>query len=167
MKKINHYLTFALLLSAIMLSCNKEAEVEYPTWNALAFSENSSDNYLLYMDEPYVNITFPGLIYNSEIKYVNGSWMMGTMEYVFIGHNWGEQELIIYIMKKGAEITERVLLPQPPVVGSLDNHIKKFSLKFDAPAGEYSFKAAVKDHRGVTPLLTKVLHNSSNKLVVK
>lgn len=166
MKKINLYLTFALLTSAFMLSCNKEAELEFPTWNALAFCENPSDNYLLYMDEPYVNITFPGLVTNNEINYVNGSWMIDKMEYVFIAHNWGEQELIIYIMRKGAEVTERVLLPQPPVVGSLDNHIKKFSLKFDAPAGEYSFSAAVKDQRGITPLLTKVLHNSSNKLVI-
>ena len=167
MKKFNHYLTLALLVSAFILSCNKEINVEYPIWNALTFTENPSDNYLLYMDEPYVNLTFPGSVEKGEINYINGSWMIGTMEYVFIGHNWGEQELIIYIMKKGAEVTERVLLPQPPVVGSLDNHIKKFSLKFDASAGEYSFRAAVKDHRGVTPLLTKVLHNSSNKLVVK
>ncbi|OFX82110.1 MAG: hypothetical protein A2X20_08560 [Bacteroidetes bacterium GWE2_40_15] len=167
MKKINLYLTIALLTSAFMLSCNKETVVEFPTWNALAFCENPSDNYLLYMDDPYVNLTFPGSVEKGEINYINGSWMIGKMEYVFIAHNWGEQELIIYITKKGAEVTERVLLPQPPVVGSLDNHIKKFSLKFDASVGEYSFNAAVKDHRGVTPLLTKVLHNSSNKLVVK
>jgi hypothetical protein len=167
MKKINHYLTIALLASAFMLSCNKETVVEFPTWNALAFCENPSDNYLLYMDEPYVNLTFPGLISNREINYINGSWKIESMEYVLIAHNWGEQELIIYIKKKGAEVTERVLLPQPPVVGSLDNHIKKFSLKFDASAGDYSFSAAVKDNRGITPLLTKVLHNSSNKLVVR
>jgi len=167
MKKFNHYLTLALLVSAFILSCNKEINVEYPIWNALTFTENPSDNYLLYMDDPYVNLTFPGSVEKGEINYINGSWMIERMEYVFIAHNWGERELIIYIIKNGTEVAERVLQPQPPVVGSLDNHIKKFSLKFDTSAGEYSFRAAVKDQRGVTPLLTKVLHSSSNKLVVK
>lgn len=167
MKKFNLFFTLALLVSAFILSCNKEINVEYPIWNALTFCENPSNDYLQYMDDPYVNLTFPGSVKQGEINYINGSWMVEKMEYVFIAHNWGDSELIIYIMKNGTEVAERVLQPQPPVVGSLDNHIKKFSLKFDASAGEYSFRAAVKDQRGVTPLLTKVLHSSSNKLVVK
>ena len=167
MKKFNLYLTSAILVSAIFLSCNKEIKVENPLWNALAFSENPSDNYLLYMDEPYVNITFPGTVDNQGINYINGSWMRERMEYVFIGHNWEEREFILYIMKNGEQVAERSLQPQPPIAGSFDNHIKKFTLKFETSAGEYSFKAAVKDHRGVTPLHTKVLHNSSNSMVVK
>ncbi len=161
-----------LILSAALIitgltSCQKGEKIETPGWIALSFTLNPSPNYLLYMNDPHVNITLPPLINSQKIEFTNGMWYLNGNTYVMAGHNWGEREVIIYLFRNGTLEQEIRVAPLKDADGAHDNHIKRFNLSFDATPGEYSFSASFSYNGEITPLYTHTLHGTHNKMVVR
>jgi len=157
-----------LLFSGVLLfcSCQKTDLQENSGWNALAFTESQSTNYLDYMNEPHINISFPSNTDKRNIVYEKGIWKDNNKTYVFTAHNWADNEIILYIYKENTLFNEFVL--KPVSVQNLDFQVslKDLSMNFTPSPGEYSFKVSIKDVRGITELNQYALHGSSNKMIV-
>lgn len=147
-------ITPLLLAVLILCSCQKTTTEELPSWNALSFTESQSSDYLNYMNEPHINITFPSKTDNKTIVYQNGEWKEKNSIYILTTHNWNGNEIILHIYKEEKLFKEFILKPE------------SLSISFQPTPGEYSFQASVKDSRGITLLSLYPLHGSKNKMIV-
>lgn len=163
---MKRHITLLLLGFALLCSCQKKDLQESSTWNALSFTESLSPDYLDYMNEPHINISFPSKTEINEIVYKKGLWRDKNFIYVLTAHNWADKEIILHIYKGGQLFNESVLKPEPVVGNEAQAAIRDLSLSFQPTPGEYSFKASVKDSRGTTLLNLYPLHGSTNKMVV-
>ncbi|MFA6770476.1 MAG: hypothetical protein WCR71_04815 [Bacteroidales bacterium] len=160
-------ITLLFLGITLFLSCQKTDLQETPKWNALTFTESQSTDYLEYMNEPHLNISFPSETEIKEIIYKNGVWAYKNRTYVFIAHNWTDKEIILHVYKNNELLNEFNLKPESESKNMSQISIKDFSVSILPTAGEYSFKISVKDSRGITLLNQYCLHNSTNKMIVK
>ncbi|MFA5641221.1 MAG: hypothetical protein WCR61_05510 [Bacteroidales bacterium] len=159
-------ITLLLLTATLFYSCQKTALEEVPTWNALAFTESQSNDYLDYMNEPHINISFPSKTDRKTIIYERGEWREKNSIYILTAHNWKESEVILHIYKGDKLFNEFILKPEVSSNNNKQASLKEFSLSFQPTPGEYSFKASVKDSRGITLLNLYTLHGSKNKMIV-
>ncbi len=160
-----------LLLSALLItinSCSKSdvSEIEHYGWNALTFTESKESNYQLYKDSRHVNITFPTLLDRGKIDYKNGYYRRGELTYIFLAHNWGEEELELLIFKENEIFKEVILKPLPEISPAGVSPIKVFNLELDLSEGEYSFRASIVDQGERRSLYTHELHDTKNRLLI-
>ncbi len=160
------FLSAALIITGLT-SCQKGEKIDPPGWVALSFTSNPSSNYLLYMNDPHVNLTLPPLINSQNVSFTNGMCYLNGNTYVMVGHNWGEIEVILYIFRNGTLEREIRVAPLKDIEGAHDNQIKRFNLSFDASPGEYTFSAASSYNGEITPLYTHTLHGTQNRMVVR
>ncbi|MDP3453180.1 MAG: hypothetical protein Q8R90_09520 [Bacteroidales bacterium] len=160
-------LSVALIIMAATISCEKGEKNETPGWIALSFTMNPSDKYLLYMDDPHVNLTLPAISTSSKVDFADGMWHLDGTKYVLAAHNWGEREIIIQIYRNGILEKELSAAPLADIPGAHDNHIKRFNLSFETTPGEYTFSASMSHNGEITPLYTHTMHGTQNRMVVK
>lgn len=149
-------LMFYLTNTLILTSCQKEQSSDLTGWNALTFTESVHNLYSQYMDEPYINLTFPSAISSQELNYDNGIFRLSDRYYAISAHNWDNSRIILRIIKDGEVVNTEELVPE-----------NNFAFRFSPLPGEYQFKAAVMGlDNQERPLKTIVLHNSENRLKV-
>ncbi|MDD2419228.1 MAG: hypothetical protein PHV91_02185 [Bacteroidales bacterium] len=150
--------TIATILIACLIlgACSKNNIGTTPEWNALSFTESENEEYSSYMNQPYVNLTFPGIVQGNSINFLDGKWEYGGIDYILVPHNWIGGKLKLQLVKNGALDYEHELDLTKPI-----------SLEIPLSKGEYSFKASLMDERGETLLNTYPLHGGTNKMIVE
>ncbi|MHC1778979.1 MAG: hypothetical protein AB9922_01930 [Bacteroidales bacterium] len=157
---------FAILAAASLFSCSKEIKISDNGWNAISFTEAESSKFEDYMNLPYINLTFPSLTNRGLIDYNSGIFKLNGFSYVFISHNWGDNEILVEVYKDGSKYFEKSLSPESDNGAVSQIPIKNFSFDFTAEPGEYSFALYIKDERGLTRLKSHSLHNTRGKMLV-
>lgn len=156
----------AFISFAVLCSCIKDVQIDNNGWNAISFTEAESPLFENYMNLPYINLTFPALITRGAIDYNSGILKLNGFSYVFIGHNWSNDEIVVVVHKDGSKYYEKSLLPEhlSPEGGAVE--IINFSFSFVTQPGEYTFSIYVKDERGLTLLKNHLLHDTKGKMLV-
>ncbi len=85
---------------------------------------------------------------------------------MFIGHNWGSEEILVQVIKDGSKYYETTLLPLSDKGEESQIQIKNFSFDLVAEPGEYTFTIFIKDQRGLTQLKSHALHDTKGKMLV-
>lgn len=161
----NQRITLLIALTVVTtISCTKEIQRDDFSWNAVAFTESTDPKFSSYMNEPYINITYPSSVKSDAISFVNGKWSLSGFDYIFSAHNWGEEKIIISLIRDGETLITSEISPQPST--SL-NGIKHFSFSHDTPPGKYTIEISLHDHRGITKLNKHPLHSGQDYFIIE
>ncbi len=160
------YSTFCLAFMLALISCSKSVPSITNEWSSISFTKSESSNYESYMDLPHINLTFPASVKRGKIDYDSGIWVKDGIKYVIIGHNWGNQEVLLTIKKDNQNYFEKRLTPLPDALGTPNSSIKCFSFNFEAEPGVYEFNISVIEGDGYIQLNAYPLHNSTGKMAV-
>ncbi|PKO96481.1 MAG: hypothetical protein CVU12_05215 [Bacteroidetes bacterium HGW-Bacteroidetes-7] len=169
LKSPKKFIGLVITLMLILSSCSKEILVTDVGWNALSFTESDNSEYFSYMNQPHINLTFPGTTNKSEITFEKGILILDGKYYSITGHNWGNKAIVLRIFKDGMEFKRLNLIPEAEGGPTNDNilGIKTFSLSVTLPKGDYTFGASTLDEsENELVLKTHILHNTENKLRV-
>ncbi|MDP3397843.1 MAG: hypothetical protein Q8S23_01720 [Bacteroidales bacterium] len=163
------FIGLVINLMILLSSCAKEDLVSDATWNALSFTESDNSEYLSYMNQPHINLTFPGIMPKRDITFEKGILILDGRYYSITGHNWGNKNIVLKIYKEGTEFKRFILTPE--LSGGPDNAeipgIRTFSLSVSLPEGDYTFGASISEgSENERALKTHILHNTENKLRV-
>ncbi|HCT93738.1 MAG: hypothetical protein A2X19_05940 [Bacteroidetes bacterium GWE2_39_28] len=163
------FIGLVLNLMILLSSCSKENPISNVSWNALSFTESENSDYFSYMNQPHINLTFPGIMTTRDITFEKGILILDSRYYSITGHNWDEKSIVLIIQKDGVEFKRLNLTPEVPE--GADNAeipgIRTFSLSVTLPKGDYTFEASVREDSGNERLLkTHILHNTQNRLKV-
>ena len=163
------FVGFVITLLFLFSSCSKENLVTDVGWNALSFTESANSEYFSYMNQPHINLTFPGITYKSEFTFDKGILILDGKYYSITGHNWGNKAVVLRIFKEGTEFKRLNLIPE--IAGGAANDdtpgIRTFSLSVVLPKGDYTFGVSIlDDSQNELALKTYILHNTANKLRV-
>ncbi len=163
MKKI---IVSVLISAAILSSCSKEYQSCDNGWNAITFTEVESSDFESYMDLPYLNLTFPERVKRGILEFREGFFTLEGFSYVFVGHNWGDREILLHLFRNGSKYFEKSIQPETDTAANTSAGLRNFSFGIVLEPGEYSFAVDVKDERGLTRLNSHLLHSTKGKMVV-
>ncbi len=151
-----------LLISlAIIVSCSKSNPTQI-SWNAIDYTIENYTNYNQYMDKPYISLTFPNILSQIyEIGYYKGIMKIDKADYIFMAHNWGEQEIEIILYSDNKEVSRTKLKPEYPQ-NRKDTDIATFSFNFPKQKGRYTIEILLTSSNQT--LYKNILYDSSNTL---
>lgn len=155
-RRIILMITIALISAT---SCTKEIKKNNLSWNAVAFTESDTPEFRSFMNQPYINITYPSSFSGESISYINGEWTLSGFKYVFSAHNWGDEKITLKLIKNGEPLISSEIVPEP----STPRHdIKQFSFTHEIPPGKYTIDISIHDNRGITQLNRYTLHSGQD-----
>ncbi len=150
-----------IAISSLILSCSKES-IDGSSWNAIDFTLEKYEQYIDYMDKPYISITFPStLLKTEESSYSAGIMKKDQRDYVFIGHNWDDKEIVVILYSQNNQISRTTIKPEYSTE-KRELEIANFTYTFPQISGVYRIEIELND--GNIKMEENILYDSKNRI---